>query len=377
MCRICAGNCKIQAEQNFIDNVTNLGGRVVGEYKGAHVRVECICSNDHTCHPLPNDLQQGVGICSKCVGLCTVQAEQNFIDNVASLGGKIVGKYVNSKTKVECICSKGHRCFPIPGGLTAGQGMCLECCGHSSDAAERVFRDTITAAGGTVIGEYANNSTAIECVCSKGHTCYPNPNHVQQRGSFCIKCSGKGPSYGERLLADVLDLLGLDYKCQEHHPSLKKLRFDFCFFNEGKQYFIEYDGEQHQREIPHFHRTPTAFYESRERDLLKNYIVTLTANCVLIRVAHTWTKDRIVEHRDLIVEELATYIKQCMASDEKIIADPAIYDWTDDVPTIDTWNKYFINSGKCIDREREDIEEDISEEEDIDVLSENFNKLAI
>jgi hypothetical protein len=189
MCRICAGNDSETAKQNFYKNIENLGGTVIGEYKNTDTPVECICKEGHPCNPRPHGIQQGHGMCIICAGKDSETAKQNFYKNIENLGGKVIGDYINSSTPVECICKEGHTCNPIPNGIQQGQGMCRICAGNDSETAKQNFFENIENLGGTVTGEYKDAHTPVECICSEGHSCNPRPGHIQQGHGMCGCCS--------------------------------------------------------------------------------------------------------------------------------------------------------------------------------------------
>jgi hypothetical protein len=169
----------------------------------------------------------------------------------------------------------------------------------------------------------------------------------------------------------AMDLLGLRYEKQQYHPSLKKLRFDFLFYHNEKHYFVEFDGKQHQMESPYFHKTSTAFHEQRERDLVKNLIVRNTPNCVLIRINHTWIKNRQINKQPEIILNLSKYLSDCFLSKDNIIANSSIYNWINDYPSEDTLNKYFVFPDEIVDRENEELDNDEFDDEEQGEFKEN------
>lgn len=127
MCRVCANQDPETAKNNFFKNIELLGGKVIGKYTSSVNIVECICSNNHKCNPRPNSIQQGKGMCLICVGLDPKTAENNFFENIEKLGGKVIGKYTRAVDNVECVCPNGHKCNPIPNNIQQGGGMCGIC----------------------------------------------------------------------------------------------------------------------------------------------------------------------------------------------------------------------------------------------------------
>ena len=118
----------VNSIKNFYKRINDLGGTVIGEYTNNSTPVECICSEDHTCNPRPCNIQKGKGMCIICVGQDTETADQNFRDNITKLGGKVIGEYTNCHTPVECRCKDDHICNPTPKHIQQGQGMCVCCC---------------------------------------------------------------------------------------------------------------------------------------------------------------------------------------------------------------------------------------------------------
>jgi hypothetical protein len=65
----------------------------------------------------------------------------------------------------------------------------------------------------------------------------------------------------------------------------------------------EYDGKQHVQEVPHFHRTPTAFREQQERDVRKNRLCA-QHGIYLIRIPHTFTHNDAPAMRAYIEDQV-------------------------------------------------------------------------
>jgi hypothetical protein len=54
------------AKQNFLENINNLGGTVIGEYINSHTPVELICLNGHLINTRPNNINQRNHMCRMC-----------------------------------------------------------------------------------------------------------------------------------------------------------------------------------------------------------------------------------------------------------------------------------------------------------------------
>lgn len=127
----------IRAEAEFKVLASEAGLTVLGAYVNARTPVQCICRNGHECNPRPGHLKSGYGPCRACVNLVPAkpkksrgpiaQVEVAFRNVACEIGLVVVGKYVDTKTPVACICRNGHECSPRPKSILAGSGPCSAC----------------------------------------------------------------------------------------------------------------------------------------------------------------------------------------------------------------------------------------------------------
>lgn len=335
MCAICTGHSIEAAEEKFRNIIRELGGKIIGVYIDTNTPIELICKNNHTSSVRPGWINSKRRFCAACVGHCPIQAEKNFIKRIEELGGKVIGKYNKSSENVLCICKNGHECNPMPTSIQSGQGMCLVCANKCPIQLEKDFIRRIEEQGGRVIGKYDGALENVLCICDKGHEFYVKPSKIQQGGSMCNIC---GSSAGESLVAKILTKLGLDFRREVIDPNLIRLKFDFMLNYRNSKVYIEFDGIQHQENVLHFERRKgkDCFKNCRERDLLKNFVCRQLDNVRLIRLDHRWVKSE--KKRD----ELESYLLNALNSKEKIVADPDMYTWIDDLPKQKTIDKYVI-----------------------------------
>lgn len=360
-CMICHKMTQTESKNRFYETISRLGGIVIGTYMNCYTRVQCKCSKGHTTYVRSTHLIDHIP-CRKCLGNCPIDAEKRFYTTLLRLGGQIMGRYINKRLNVDCKCSKGHTVNIRPDTLK-DHIPCSKCAGTSPIDAKNNFFNTIFNFGGQVIGMYKNIKTPVMCICPSGHTTYPTPSNIRNGGGMCRKCSR---SKGEKLIANVLDKMGIIFETEVYHPLLKKLRYDFRFIYNNITIYIEYDGLQHQKENAFFHRKPESFTNARQRDLLKNHVCKYSANTILIRLDHRWITDKSSTD-----ERLIQYITQCINSKQGVIAYPDMYTWINDLPFQETYNEY-IKTSEIQEEEKEEsdndnediIEEDEDENED-------------
>jgi len=273
MCRICAKNDPKTAKQNFLTRIKKeLGGKVVGEYKANLEPVDCICVNGHHCSPTPGNIQRGQGMCRICAKNDPKTAKQNFIVNITKLGGMVIGEYKRKDKPVKSKCKNGHICYPTPSYIRDGGGMCGQCAPNNHETAKQNFIRKIKELEGIVVGEYKNCGEDVDCICKNGHRCHPKPNNIQQGVGMCGRCS---QSAGEMLLETTLTSLNLDSQYQAKHPSIPTLRYDYSFEYKNTLCYGEFHGIQHEGHRNFFDEAEEDFNKRRQRDLLKVHIAKI------------------------------------------------------------------------------------------------------
>lgn len=135
--------------------------------------------------------------------------------------------------------------------------------------------------------EYVNSKTKVCIMCKKHGEFYVTPdNHLRGRG--CPKCK---QSHGEDMVEAWLRRSNIRYKRQfvlinqEIDRPSHRLVIDFFVKHNGRQYFIEYDGEQHYSPAYKFHRGIEGFRRQQQRDqLLNEFCESHKGAVTLIRV---------------------------------------------------------------------------------------------
>lgn len=157
-------------------------------------------------------------------------------------------EYKGANFIYDWLCKKGHEWKAVASNVA--QGDWCKICGYKKTQEKRKLQNglsrlqTIAAANnGKCLSEYyKNSSTKYKWECKKGHiwkAIYPSI----EKGSWCPICR---ESKGERVIANILDKLGIQYIRQYSFSNCRykyKLRFDF--FLPTYNCLIEFDGKQH------------------------------------------------------------------------------------------------------------------------------------
>lgn len=119
---------------------------------------------------------------------------------------------------------------------------------------------------------YVDMNSKVTIICPEHGEFYVTPdNHLRGRG--CPRCK---QSHGEDIIEAWLRRSNIRYKRQfvlinqEIGRPSHRLVIDFFVKHKGRQYFIEYDGEQHFSPTYKFYDSMDDFYKQQRRDQLLN-----------------------------------------------------------------------------------------------------------
>lgn len=193
-CRMCIGMAPAGAELAFRSRVAILGGTILEPtWLGARKPHRVLCNAGHPNSVLPNNVQQGSGLCRTCAGKDTKSAEAAFRARLAEHGGTLLEPvWLGSQTPHRVRCSVGHVTSPRPTNIGRGQGLCRTCAGRDSKDSELRFRARVAELGGAVLeptwlGVHAPHRVR----CGAGHDASPSPLGVLSGQGVCLVCRGK------------------------------------------------------------------------------------------------------------------------------------------------------------------------------------------
>lgn len=292
-CSHCRGLTKEASEIKFRKYVQDKGGVITGEYINNCTKVSVVCDKGHNFAIAPSNTLRG-GWCSKCAGTCPKQAAEKFMRNVVLMRGTIIGDYVNCETKVAVQCEFEHVFNMSPGHIGKG-AWCPECQGHCPIAAERKFREVVAKRGGMMIGQYINSYTKIDVVCAKGHEFKISQGNAVFNGLWCKVC-GQSETHGERAIREYLVSKSISYDTEVTFDWYPNGRYDFSFKHNNMEFLVEFDGGQHFSYVHYFHKNEERFNRARQRDINKSKAAMINGYH-LIRIADTniFDVDEILE----------------------------------------------------------------------------------
>lgn len=165
---------------------------------GAHVPHRVSCCQGHDCRPRPSDVNRGKGVCPQCAGNYLGRSEPAFNERLVELGATRLGTaWVNVDTPIHVRCANGHDCWPRPGGVIRGGGVCADCAGNTLATGEARFRLRLAEIGAVLLEPYHGMHSPHRLRCSEGHECSPNPHGVIAGQGPCLICARKDPATAE------------------------------------------------------------------------------------------------------------------------------------------------------------------------------------
>jgi hypothetical protein len=113
-------------------------------------------------------------------------------------GGECLAtSYINNKTKVPWRCTYGHQWCAKPNDITSGQ-WCPVCARNQPLCLDDMHEIANGRNGRCLSLEYINNRTKLEWLCSQGHRWWASPDAIK-RGTWCPSCATKRRANARKL----------------------------------------------------------------------------------------------------------------------------------------------------------------------------------
>lgn len=185
----------------------------------------------------------GCSYCSKRIK----RTQSEYVEDLKNINPniKVIGEYVNLKTKIVHKCLKcGYEWDIRPDNLLHGKQGCPRC----SHRARLTHDEIVAELNNTnpyveMIDEYQGDTVKINFKCKHcGHIWKAKPNNIRN-GKGCPVCKS---SKGEKEIVRILQLYNIDYKKEYWFKECKYIHvLPFDFYLPKYNICIEYDGLQH------------------------------------------------------------------------------------------------------------------------------------
>ena len=301
-CRSC-GNEKNIAVKDVIARFQDIHGDLYDyslykSWGGWHkiIEVKCKKHNGHIFHPTPAShfyLKTGCDLCGNIQkSVKNLKPQEEFIRQAKIIHGdrfdysKAI--YKGDQKYLTIICDD-HKEFDQRADHHLGGSGCTDCRDDQMrEERSYSYEDFFLKANEEHLGIYEyieetweGYNDLITIVCpQKGHGEFTSIARNHAHGSGCTTCS---QSRGEREVARFLINKNISYKTQQKFPDCKdKRELPFDFWIPDMNTLIEYDGEQHYKEIDHGPFKGT-YKGIQRRDNIKNKFC-IEAEITLLRI---------------------------------------------------------------------------------------------
>ncbi|MCD7810263.1 MAG: hypothetical protein LUG91_00160 [Ruminococcus sp.] len=258
---------KKKTNEEFLQQMKEINPqiKILEPYQKDNIKVHCMCLKcGYEWNSTPSNLLQGKG-CKMChfhnssktksKGIGTFIKELSIVQpNI-----KVVGSYINSSTKISCLCLKHNETFCItPHHLLDGKTGCHQCIEEKwHNSGLKTHEKFVTELNQTnsyikVLGKYNGSKSKVEVQCVKcGYVWSPIADSLL-RGYGCPRCNiSKGELAIERILTDK----GITYQPQKKFENLVgvgKFPLSYDFYIKDFNLLIEFQGIQHEKPNEHF-----------------------------------------------------------------------------------------------------------------------------
>lgn len=216
---------------NYIQELTEIAQKRKGDllsksYLGWNQKLMWECEKGHQWKAIPNHIKNGTW-CPKCSGKNkTINDMQKLAEKK---GGKCLSeKYINKKSKLLWMCSKGHQFKSTPDSITQGH-WCPECAKNKKLTIEEMHSIAKARGGKCLSNNYTNAVSNLIWQCEKMHKWKAPAFRIKDR-SWCPRCAGNVKATIEEMNKLAQNHMGkclsdkyinahtaLDWKCNRGH----------------------------------------------------------------------------------------------------------------------------------------------------------------
>jgi hypothetical protein len=253
-CRKCVGLAPLTTEQWLARARSAHGARFDYEhvrYVNNSTKVTIGCPEHGIFEQTPKNHVTGSGGCPKCIGRGL--STSDWVEKARIVHGDTYDyslvAYTTTTNPVTIICRDHGPFEQTPFVHVRDRCGCPKCAGHGLSNDEWINRALAIHGEAYDYSRFVYVSPYVKCevICPE-HGVFKQTiyNHIHNRAG-CPLC---GASKGEKLVALVLDGLGVTYRAQWSHPTCRdQSRLLFDFYLPSFEALIEFDGIQHFKPV--------------------------------------------------------------------------------------------------------------------------------
>lgn len=172
------------------ETVESKGGELLSDtYVNSTTKVNVKCCKGHQWNVVPGSIKQG-SWCPQCGGTARLTIEDMQIMAVERNGKCLSTKYTNKSTSLLWECEFGHQWKATPGSVRNQNTWCKKCMGLCKLTIEDMKNMATERGGKCLSSEYVNASTHLLWQCREGHTWEATTHSVKNKATWCKQCAG-------------------------------------------------------------------------------------------------------------------------------------------------------------------------------------------
>lgn len=256
--------------QKILEVARNRNGKcLTKQYLGLKEYHTWQCEKHHTWQAWPSNVIYCNKWCPYCAGNAPLTIEE--MNEVAEgKGGKCLSStYEGESAKLQWQCGCDYKWWATPHNVKHHNRWCPKCSNSLPVTIDRACAIAQSRGGKCLSSILKRNTTKLLWQCSKGHEWKASFANVQDRQSWCPHCVEYRTE--EECRKAFEDIFHLPFP---RKPRFLDKKYELDGYCEELMIAFEYNGEQHYRRIPHWHRSLGAFRRQQDRDKKKVRLCT-------------------------------------------------------------------------------------------------------
>jgi hypothetical protein len=280
-CPHCSVSEKLTIEECQAHALNKNGECLSNEYINSQTKMKWRCSENHEWEAIFGNMKHLNRWCPCCAGCAKLTIEECKKFALNKNGECLSDEYINNQTKMKWRCSENHEWKAPFGDIKHAGNWCPHCAGCAKLTIEECKEFALNKNGECLSKTYKNKETHMLWKCSENHEWKATFGKIKNAGRWCPQCSS---GRSEQLCRGIFEE-HYNAKFPNKKPKfLKGLELDG--YNEELNIAFEYNGRQHYKYIPYFHKNGEQdFIEQQERDRRK-YRICAKKNIKLILIPY-------------------------------------------------------------------------------------------
>jgi hypothetical protein len=242
------------------------GDCIGGSYVNTRSQMRWQCAKKHEWEAAVKNVRYEGNWCPYCAGKAKLTIEQMRLIAHARGGECLSTEYQNNDQYLYWRCKEGHEWKAKPSHIKNQETWCPDCANNKRCTIDEMRQIALDRGGKCLSAEYQNASTKLRWKCAKKHVWEASADSIKHMSSWCPNCRFKN----EQLCREIVEEMTGQPFAKQKPKWLEGLELDG--YNDALGLAFEYHGEQHDREMPHWHHDAASLEAQKAHDVKKQYL---------------------------------------------------------------------------------------------------------